>query len=309
MQSQQSGLTARSAAPAACRKDMPGVIPRPGFRPPLAATSTGSYRECRALLNTAFAATGRRTRRSSGHGPASTLGDADKYGDISPLPRQRLHGTMECRNQMVVRALMMRRVMPPLTIGDQFSYQLTALIGDLSKVDASPATTSPLSPVTNTQASAGGWCSLVKDSRSCALPRIAAFSKLTTSSATATPRSWGFDWREFGAFVRRTQHNDLKTLPFPDALRHQARISATAGVLTLTVGRPRDLYRRPQQRRSSRSWPPPVRWDATSMRYCEPHASSPTSCAHALARGDLTLGRWRTPFALGLTGIWLAGNQ
>lgn len=192
----KSALTARSAAPAACRKDMPWGAPRP------ASDHRSPQRRLAHIENACGTAEPllcrhRGERAKPGHGRLAPLGgDADKYGVIYHLclTATSRHDGMSQPNAL--SALMMRRVMPLLTIGDQFpAYQLTALIGgDLSKVDAKQPG-DYFTTITSDE-HPGKWRVVFfgrKTSRSCALPRSRRSASSMTSSRTATPRSWGFD--------------------------------------------------------------------------------------------------------------------
>lgn len=143
--------------------------------------------------------------------------------------------------------------MPLLTIGDQFpAYQLTALIGgDLSKVDAKQPG-DYFTTITSDE-HPGKWRVVFfwpKDFTFVCPTEIAAFSKLNDEFEDRDAQILGVSIdSEFAHFQWRAQHNDLKTLPFPMLSDIKRELSQAAGVLKRRrCGRPRDLYRRPQQR-------------------------------------------------------------
>lgn len=176
--------------------------------------------------------------------------------------------------------------MPLLTIGDQFpAYQLTALIGgDLSKVDAKQPG-DYFTTITSDE-HPGKWRVVFfwpKDFTFVCPTEIAAFSKLNDEFEDRDAQILGVSIdSEFAHFQWRAQHNDLKTLPFPMLSDIKRELSQAAGVLNADGVADRVTFIVDPTTRSSSSRPPPVRWDATSMRYCECSTpSSPTSCAHA----------------------------
>jgi peroxiredoxin (alkyl hydroperoxide reductase subunit C) len=106
-----------------------------------------------------------------------------------------------------------------LTIGDQFpSYRLTALIpGDLSKVDAKGP--EDFFTTVTSDDHPGKWRIVFfwpKDFTFVCPTEIAAFGKLNDEFADRDTQVLGASIdNEFVHFQWRSQHEDLKTLPFP----------------------------------------------------------------------------------------------